>query len=119
MLKPIPDLGLPPPVVALDSCLEAGLLRRSEDRYDTKTQAKAHHATDGVTMLVRSLEAGVVVELGIARQTRCTPMSNEIFHSTSSGDWAFARPGRHQASIDRDAVEYLNVNSATNNKAFD
>jgi len=68
--EPGPDLALPPAVEALDGPLEARLSRRDEHRGDLEAQAEAGDAPDRVGMHVGSLEARVVVELGVRGQPR-------------------------------------------------
>src|SRR6476659_2758823 len=66
--KARPDFGLPPAIERFDGGLQAGLPRWGENRGEAKPEAQAHHATHGITMLMRALEDIVVVELDVARQ---------------------------------------------------
>lgn len=118
MLEARPDFGLPAAVVTLDGSLEAGLARRGEDGDDLKGEAEANDAADGVGKLMSALEAGVVVELSIGGQADVVPVGQKRLESFPSGDEG-PGPGLHQAAVERDGVENLDIDSAANDKAGD
>lgn len=70
----MPDFLLPQMVEALIEILRPMLARRRKDRGDSQRQAKADDLPQHIRMRVRSLEARVVVELGIGRATVRPPV---------------------------------------------
>ncbi len=118
MLKARPDLGLPAAVVALDGSLEAGLARRSEDGNDLKGEAEADDSADGVGKLMSALEASVIVKLRVGGQADALPVGSQRLEGLPSGDEG-PGPGLHQATVERDGVEDLDIDSAANDKAGD
>jgi hypothetical protein len=94
-MKAGPDLGLPPAMEALDSGLKASLTGRDKDGHHLQAEAQAHHRTDHVRMLVRALEARVIIELGIIGQPELAPMPQDRLPD-GPGVEGRARPRAHQ-----------------------
>jgi hypothetical protein len=117
-VKSAPDLGLPTAVVAFDSGLEAGFARWREDGSDLQGEANAADTTDVIGVVMSALESSVVVELSVAGQAELTPMIEQSVHRDSGRDGR-SGPGSCQATVKRDGVEDLDVDSAFNDKAFD
>jgi hypothetical protein len=63
-------------------------------------------------MDVRPLEDCIVVELGVARQAELPPVLDQALDHELRRDALTARPGRDQATMERDAVEDLDLGSA-------
>ena len=74
-MKALPNLSLPTSVEAFDSGLEPGFSWRSKDRGYSQAQAKSNDASDGVPKLVGALKTGVVIKLGIGRQSKALQCS--------------------------------------------
>lgn len=113
-----PDFGLPATVVAFDGGLEAGFAWRSEDRSHLERKANSGDATQIVGVMVRALEAGVVIELSVTGQTELAPVFEQSGHRDPGRDGG-SGPGTCQATVKGDSVEDLHVDSAFNDKAFD
>jgi hypothetical protein len=54
-LMPLPDLGLPQGIEALDGVFQARLARWREHRHHAQRQAQAAHAPDGISKLARAI----------------------------------------------------------------
>lgn len=107
-LKAMDDFGLPESVEGFDGGLEAGFTRRSEDRSNAEGQAKPDDASEGIGDIMGSLEAGVVVELGISGQAVVAPVELESGKDEVGGDVA-ARPGRDKPAMQGDGIEGMSV----------
>jgi len=81
-----PHFGLPAPMVTLKRRLKPAFLRRGEDRDDSQAATDAEHPPDGIGMLMRALEAGIVVEWGLARQAPCLPVLQQGARDDHGGD---------------------------------
>jgi hypothetical protein len=118
MHESLPDLLLPAAVEALDDGLESGLVGWREDRDDAELQAEPDDAPKGVRKLTCSAKDGVVVELGIFRESVSTPMSNERFGGGLGGPRG-SDPTGTQACLHADAGQDVDVDAATQTKVFD
>ncbi len=114
----LPYLGLPKRVESLDGVLEAVFQRRGEDRSHPERQAKAADAADGVRKLMGALETGVVIELGISRQTQLRPALNEATDH-HAGAQLELRPGADLAPVHGDASQYTEPLTTTQGQVFD
>jgi hypothetical protein len=111
MMEPAPHLRLPTPIVTLDGRLKAGFLRGSTHRDDLQAQAQADHPPDGIGMLMRSPEAGIMIELGVGRQAPCLPMLEPGVGDDRRGDRG-PRPRADQALLQRDHVQHFDLGAA-------
>ncbi len=116
MVEALPDLRLPSAVVAFDGGLEARFTRWSEDRSHLQREAQAGNTAEIIGVLVGSLEAGVVIELGIARQADLTPVVDQ-YEACQLGRDGGSWPRGRQAAVKGDGVKDLDINSAFNDKA--
>jgi hypothetical protein len=114
----LPYLGLPKRVESLDGVLEPVFQGRGEDRSHSERQAKAADAADGVRKLMGALETGVVIELGIGRQTQVRPALNEAtdHHAGAQLD---LRPGADLAPMHGHASQYTEPLPTTQGQVFD
>ena len=119
VLEPGPDPSLPRAVVVLDRCLETRLARRHEHRDHPQAQAKSADPTYRVGMGVRPLEDRVVVELGVARQTELPPVLGQALDDELGGAALIARPRGHQAAMQRDPVEHLDLRAIADDQPLD
>ena len=85
MHEALPDSLLPAAVEALDDGLEPGLMGWREDRDDLKLQAEPDDTTKRIRKLTCSTKNGVVVELGIFRETVSSPVCNQRFRGGLGG----------------------------------
>ena len=115
-MEPCLDLGLPEP--ALDGRLKARLRRRHKDRDHPQTQAGPRHAADGVGMNLCPFKDGIVVKLGVARETDRPPVFDHGFHGEVRGDDRL-RPRHDHASVERNAIEDLDRRASLDDQAFD
>jgi hypothetical protein len=118
MREPPPDLHLPGTVVVLDGRLEARLARRHEHRDDTQAQAQPTDAPDDIGVGMRPLEDRVVVELRITRQAELPPVLNQALDHELRRDALPPWPGGDQAAMERDAIEDLDLGTATDDQAL-
>jgi len=113
-----PDLGLPTAVVALDGRLKTGLVRRRKDRRYAQTQAQPDHASDGIGVLPRTMEAIVVVELCIGGKPYRTPVLYQgIDHHLRA--YGLGGPGDGQTAMQRYPRQNGHMGPTTNCQAFD
>lgn len=118
MHESLPDLLLPAAVEALDDGLEAGLMGWGKDRSDAELQAQADDTPKGVRKLTCTAKDGVVVELGIFRESVSAPVSNERFGGGLRGPRG-PDPTGTEACVHADAGEDVDVDAATQTKVFD
>lgn len=64
-----------------------------------------------------SLEAGVIVELGVSRKATTTPVLAHSRNDLGGGDVSI-RPACDQTSMERDRSEDIDVNAALNHQVF-
>jgi hypothetical protein len=117
MLEALPDLRLPATVKAFDGILKARLTWRSKDGRNPEQQACAHDSTNGVGVLMRPLENHRVVELCVGGKTKLSPSTGEQLHNVSSSD-RLTWPARGETSQNRDAGEHCELDSPSQNQAF-
>src|ERR1700722_17629210 len=67
---------------------------------------------------MRALEASVVVELGVGRQTELTPVLNDL-HQGRIGGHRMLRPTPNQPAMKRNRIEHLNIRTTPDDKAND
>ena len=103
-MEALPDFSLPTSVKAFHRSLEPGFSWRSKDRGYSQAQAKSNDASDGIPKLVSALETGVVIKLGIGRQSERSPMFNQCLNHRMSEDGVIG-PRGDQTSIHRYRVE--------------
>src|SRR3989441_4082511 len=113
-----PDLGLPSAVEVFDGGLESAFLRRHKDRDDIEAQAGPHNATDRVSMLMRALEDGVVVELCVGRPPALSPVLHERLHRGLRGHQRLG-PGAGQPAMQGNDVEDLEADATFERQALD
>ena len=82
-----------------------------------QAQAKSNDASDGIAKLVSALETGVVIKLGIGRQSERSPMFNQGLNHRMSEDGI--GPRGDQTSIHRYRVENFDSSSAFEDQALD
>lgn len=113
----VPDLALPEVVEVFDVGLKAGFARRGEDRDDAQTQAKMHHPAQAAGLGVRSLKAGVVVELGEVGTIVGAPVSG---HGGEDGVGRAigARPALGQPAVQRQGIEDIAQRTVFEDQAF-
>lgn len=117
MLEASPHLRLPSTIEAFNSVLEAGLAWRSKDGGDVKQQACTHDTTDHVRELMRLLKDRGIVELGIGRKTKLPPSTQKQLDNVGGSDrqtW----PAGCESSMDGDAVEHRELDSPSQDQAF-
>lgn len=118
MMETGPHLGLPSSIVAFDRPLEPGLAGRREHRDDPHTQTQARDTADGIRALMRALEPGVVVELGIAWQPELPPVRDQgLNHGARPDRWT--GPRRDQPAVQREAVEHFDAGPAFDHQTLD
>lgn len=106
-----PDLGGVQAVEVLDGILETELPRGDKDGGNIELQAEPYHPTEDISMLMRSLEARVVIELSVGRAPHRLPMRDETGHDPARGRGAKG-PGGGQPAVERDAREDVSERSA-------
>ena len=74
MVATRPDLLLPQSIKVFDHGLEARFQRRREDRSNAESEAKTHHTSNHIRMVMAALEAHIVVELRKAGKSVQPPM---------------------------------------------
>lgn len=117
-MEALPDLGLPAGIETLDGGLESGFSRWGKDGGDTQAQTKPNHAADAIGESVVSLEAGVIVELGISRKAQDAPVLAQ--GRDDFGGWDISiRPGACQSAVKRDRSEHIHMNAALYDQVFD
>src|SRR5208283_1454076 len=100
MPKPSPNLRLPRVVEALDTRLKTSFVGWCKNRSDRQAEAQPTDTSHDIGILLRSLEAVVVVELDERRQSHGLP----VFHQRSNhrfGVHVLCRPGCRQAAVQR------------------
>src|SRR5258708_10594888 len=117
MLEASPDLRLPATVETFDGILKARLAWRSKHRRDAEQQACAHDLTDDVTVLMRPLENRCIVELSIGGKTELSPSTGEQL-GYGGGRHRLPWPAGGQSPLNRDAGEHCQLDSASQNQAF-
>src|SRR5262249_56882144 len=86
---------------------------------DAQAQAQPADTPDHIGMDVRPLEDRVVVELGVARQAELAPVLDQALDHELRRDALAPRPGRDQAAMQRDGVEYLDLGAGLDGQALD
>jgi len=118
VLESRPYLGLPTAIVALDSCLKAGLVWRCKDRRYAETQTQPDYTSHRIGILPRALETVVVVELSIAGKSNGSPMFDQgvdhYFRTYGSN-----RPRRGQAAIQRNSRQNAHRWPTKDGQSFD
>lgn len=112
-----PDLLLPEVVEAFDVGLEAGFAGRGKDRDDAQAQAEVNHPAQSVGMGVRTLKAGVVVELGEVGATVGVPVFGQRGQDIVGGE-ARARPALGQPAVQRQGIEHIEERTIFDDQAF-
>jgi hypothetical protein len=108
-MEATPNLGLPESIEAFDVGLEADFPRRGEDGNNAQTQAQADDLADDVWAVMRSLEAGVIVELGEGGQAVFLPKGAQALEGKSGGE-AWGDPSGHLRA--QEAFGGVGVNEA-------
>lgn len=117
MLEASPDLRLPATIEAFNCILKARLARRSKHRRDAEQKACAHDLTDDVAVLMRPLENRGIVELSVGGKTELSPSTGEQL-DYGGGSHRTTWPAGGQSSLNRDAGEHCQFDSAPQNQAF-
>lgn len=118
MHEPLPDPLLPAAVEALDDSLKPGLVGWREDRDDIELQAESNDATKGIRKLTCSTKNGVVVELGIIRQTVNSPVCNQGIRGGLGGPGG-SHPTGAKSSMQTDPGHDVDVCAAPQTKVLD
>src|SRR5262245_41509039 len=105
--EPRPDAQLPRAVVALNRGLEARFAGRHEHRHYLQAQAQSADPPDQVGVSMRALEDRVVVELGVARQAKLLPESDQGVADQRGRHASLLGPGSDQPAMQRNAIEDL------------
>lgn len=114
----LPHLGLPEGVEALDGVLQAMFERWREDGRHAQCETKAADPPDGIGKLVCPLEAGVVVELSVGRQTQLGPALDQAMHHHGSAQLDL-RPSTDLMAVDGNAGEHAQPRPAMQSQIFD
>ena len=75
--EPAPDFGGVEAVEVLDGVLQAELAGRDKDRRDAELEAQPDDAPENIRVLVRPLEAGIVVKLRVRGEAHRLPMGDQ------------------------------------------
>jgi len=118
IMEACPDLGLPSAVVGFDSRLEPRFSRGNEDGHNPQGKTRAHDAPDDVTMMMGSLETGIVVELGVCRQSDLAPVFHQARSRRLGGDGRIG-PRDRQSPVQGDPVEDFDRGLTFDVHAFD
>jgi hypothetical protein len=113
-----PHLGLPLGIEPFDGGLKARLPRGSKDGHDLEGQTEPDDTSHGIGMLMVSLKAGIMIELGKRRQSPGAPMLQQGVHGRLGRDDGH-RPGGHEPAVQSDAGEDLHVDPPFDDQAFD
>lgn len=111
-----PDFRLPAAVETFNGCLKARFARWGKDGRDVETQTKAHDPADDITMLMRTLEESVIIELCVVGQSERTPTLHKQIADHARVE-QFAWPSANQAAMEGDPVENDDLRSPTNDQA--
>jgi len=114
-----PHSTLPAPVEGFNRRLEARFAWGSKDGRDPEAQTQAHDATDHVAILVGSLKAGVVVELGIGGEAQTFPVFEELVHDPLGRGLGGDRPGLSESTTQRDASEHIEARAVFDAQILD
>jgi len=118
VLESGPNFCLPSPIETLDRGLKASLAWRGEHRHYVQTQAEPHDRTNYVSMLMRALENGVVIELRIVWQPHLLPMTYQRFPGQPRVH-TFTRPSINQTAMQRNCSQDLYPDTTTNDQPLD
>jgi hypothetical protein len=118
MHEPLPDFLLPAAVEALDDGLEAGLMGWGEDRGDAQLQAQTDDTPEGVGKLTCTAKDGVVVKLGIFRESVNAPVSDQRIGGGLGGPRG-SDPTGTEACLHADGGQDVDVDPAQQTKVFD
>ncbi len=118
MFESRPDLGLPTTIVALDGCLKAGLVGRSEDGSYAQTQAQPDHASYRIGILPRTLETVVVVELSVGGKPHRPPVFHQGIDDHFRADRA-KRPSCRQPAMQRNSRQNRQLRPTADRQTFD
>ena len=118
MSPALPDFLLPAVIEAFDVGLEAGFAGRGKHRDDPQTQTEVNHAAQTVGLGVRTLKAGVVVELGEIGATVGAPVFAQGGENVVGGE-AGARPALGQMAVQRQGIEHVEQRPVFDDQAFD
>lgn len=114
----LPDFLLPAVIEAFDVGLETGFARRRKHRDDAEAQAEVNHAAQMIGVGVRTLKAGVVVELGEVGVTVGVPVFGQGGEDIVGGE-AGARPALGQLAVQRQAIEHVEQRAVLDDQTFD
>lgn len=105
-VDPPPDLRLKEAVEVLDRVLQAEFPGWHEDRRDAQLEAQQADPAERIPVLMRSLKAGVVVELGKAGSPVVPPVRDDS-REHRGGSGPFQRPCGGEAAVQRDPGEHV------------
>src|SRR5438128_1432399 len=117
ILKSRPDLRLPKSVVTFNAILQAVLTRWRKNRSHLQAQTQTDDSAYRITVLPRSREAIVVIELGILRQAPFPPVRQNGGQSGFGAESRFDKRG-NQTAVQRDSVEDFDFAEVANEEAF-
>lgn len=117
MLETAPDLLLPAAIIAFNGGLKSSFPGGREDRDHAELQTKTNHSAEGIAIHSIAQESGVIVKLGIFRQTVLAPVQDQRF------DGELGRPARScptatETSMQADDVQNHDIDAALDDKAF-
>src|SRR5438552_2083780 len=118
IVTPVPYLGLPQMIEALDFSLEAGFAGRSKDWNNSQGQTQIDDAAQPTGQIVRALKTRVVVELDIVREAKDTPMLGQAVQYVGSSEGSLW-PRHSQTAVKGDAVKHFDRRPSFDGQAFD
>lgn len=113
-----PHFRFPSGVERLDQILDPVLAGWREDGRDAEAQAHAGHAADGVPKLVRALEEGVVVELGVVGEPVLPPVPEQTSNHVGGGPPFHQKRGR-KSPVERDSGQNVEAGAGPNHQILD
>ena len=114
----LPDFLLPAVIEAFDVGLETGFAGRRKHRDDAEAQAEVNHAAQTIGERVRTLKAGVVVELGKVGAAVGAPVFDQGGEDVIGGE-AGTRPALGQLAVQRQGIEHVEQRSIFDDEALD
>jgi hypothetical protein len=113
-----PDFGLPEMIEGLDLVLNAVLARGSEDGRNPQAQAEQSDRAKSVRMVVRTMEAQIVIELSIDGEAVGSPVGQHRDLGEAGGN-CWVQETAAKPSMQRDCVEDLNLAHSLNDQTLD
>jgi hypothetical protein len=118
VVEAFPDFGLPQGVEGLDLVLEAMLARWGEDGGDPQGQAEEGDGTEAIGMVMGTMEAQIIIELGVGGQPVRPPVGEQRILGEPGGDGGGEKTAA-KAAVQGDGVEDLNLADALDDESLD